>query len=139
MPNPDDWIDRAREYIGTPFHFGGRLKGIGVDCGGLLAGVAAEVGLEIEVPPSYSREDSLRQLMAVLRQTCEETQIRFMRAGDILVFSSRRMPGHCGLFTGEGTFIHAYDSPSVQEVVETPLSEAWRERVVKVYRPKGLG
>lgn len=34
----------AETWIGTPFHWQGRVKGAGVDCKGLLAGVAAACG-----------------------------------------------------------------------------------------------
>ncbi len=35
-----DVVRTARTWLGTPYHHQGRLKGVGVDCAGLLIGVA---------------------------------------------------------------------------------------------------
>ena len=42
----------AHEWLGTPYHTGGRLKGVGVDCLTLLAGVFSEAGLvgQVDIP-----------------------------------------------------------------------------------------
>lgn len=37
------WAE-AQQWIGTPFRWQGRIKGVGCDCKGLLAGVAAACG-----------------------------------------------------------------------------------------------
>lgn len=34
----------AETWLGTPFHWQGRVKGVGADCKGLIAGVAAACG-----------------------------------------------------------------------------------------------
>ena len=38
----------AQEWAGTPYHHRARIKGVGVDCGQLVAGVFEEAGL---IPP----------------------------------------------------------------------------------------
>ena len=35
-----DVVRMARTWLGTPYHHQGRVKGAGVDCGGLVIGVA---------------------------------------------------------------------------------------------------
>ncbi len=132
---PETLIQTARDYIGTPFHFGGRLKGVGIDCGGLLVCAAGELGMKLEVDPAYTRQASFDALRNALDRHANQIKGARPSKGDILLFSARMMPGHCGLFTGEGTFIHAYDSPSVCAVVETELDEGWQDRIVRIYRP----
>jgi len=53
-----DWRERtiaeARTWIGTPFHHGASLKGVGVDCGQFVFGVYRNVGvMQDEQFPSY--------------------------------------------------------------------------------------
>jgi cell wall-associated NlpC family hydrolase len=134
-------ISKAREYLGTPFHAGGRVKGVGVDCGGLLACVMQDLGHEVSAQPISSPGQALAAILAAASQRAElvwQVPAPFdgtvLRTGDFLVFSSMALPGHCGLLTGEGTFIHAYDSPSVRRVVETPLDERWQARIHAVFR-----
>ena len=45
--------DEAVTWISTPFVHQGRIKGVGVDCVGLIAGVAAKVGYTPDVPSNY--------------------------------------------------------------------------------------
>lgn len=139
MITSENLVATAREYVGTPFHFGGRLKGVGIDCGGLLACVVQELGLAVEIPRTYDRTQTLAPILRALEGRCDRITNGSLREGDILVFASRSLPGHCGLYTGEDSFIHAYDSPSVSEVVETPLSDVWRDRIAFVYRLRELG
>jgi cell wall-associated NlpC family hydrolase len=140
MISGEDMVSKAREYLGTPFHYGGRLKGVGLDCGGLLIAAAAEFGVGVEIP-SPPRGAALAVILKALAPCSLPVPLTDLRAGDVLVFASRLMPGHCGLLTGEGTVIHAYDSPSVRAVVETPLDARWRARLVGVFRiaPKPTG
>lgn len=41
-------VAEALSWLGTPYHHGARLKGIGVDCAGLLIGVSKALGLKPE-------------------------------------------------------------------------------------------
>ena len=129
---PDHLIQKAREYIGTPFRFGGRLKHIGVDCGGLILCAVTELGLSPEAPTNYTRQTALQTLQETLNQHCQKVETQ--QPGDILLFATKQLPGHCGILTAQNTFIHAYDSPSVSQVTETPLDARWQSRVIAVYR-----
>lgn len=134
-------VEVARGYLGTPFHFGGRVKGVGVDCGGLLVCIARDAGMKVDDEPRATRENALEAIHAVAGKHAEvvwrvggDSSIPSPSCGDILIFSCRAMPGHCGIFTAEGSFVHAHDSSSTGMVVETPLDERWMSRIVAVYR-----
>lgn len=88
----------ARTWIGTPFHHEGRLKGVGVDCGMLIAEVFTEAGL-IERPsfapysPQFHlHKDDPAYVREVLRFTHE---IEAPTApGDIVIYKVARQHAH---------------------------------------------
>lgn len=138
-----DLINTARTYIGTPFHHAGRVKGVGVDCIGLLVCVAQELGFVIEDTLNYAAtQDEYPLMVASLERYCTEISSEDASAwesGDVLVFRDRRINNHCALFV-EGSakqspgMIHAYSTGGVNKVVEHGLDSNWKRRIAKVYR-----
>lgn len=49
-------VAMARSWLGTPWIHQGRLKSVGVDCGGLIIGVGKETGLLDFDTQAYSRK-----------------------------------------------------------------------------------
>ena len=53
-------IAEARSFVGTPFHFGASVKGVGVACGPFLiacyAPFAREAGLTLPDPPPFAAD-----------------------------------------------------------------------------------
>ena len=45
MTDRDRVIEEARTWLGTPFHFGARVKGVGVDCAQFIAAVYEAAGI----------------------------------------------------------------------------------------------
>lgn len=126
----------ARGWIGTPYHHGGRLKGVGVDCAGLPIGVARELGAVVREDLNYSASsDNLERMLAGVSLYCRQKPVEALRAGDILVFRSRTMLNHMAIYSGEGTIIHAYTSAG--RVVEHGLSHGWRAAIHSVWRLRG--
>lgn len=56
MINPQHIVDEARSWVGTPFRHQARIKGLGVDCVGLLVGVGEVLGLEVYDQTGYGRQ-----------------------------------------------------------------------------------
>lgn len=126
----------ARQYLGTPFLHQGRVKDGGVDCIGLLAGVAKELGVPHKDSTDYSTDLSNQNLLYELkRQPClEERPVTAKpETGDILVFRVRKRPQHVGIKTDYG-FIHTHQT--VNKVVEVPLNPKWEARITNVFRIK---
>lgn len=127
----DDFIAQTRTWLKTPYHHQGRVKGVGVDCIGLLVGVGEEMGIDISnVPTDYGRYPSAEFLFRSLAETGHVTRTRDPKPGDIVLFRVRGQPTHFGLLTDYG-FIHA---DMVFGAVEVPLDEKWRARVVRTYK-----
>ncbi len=134
--------EAARSWLGTPFKHQGRMKGVGVDCLGLLVGVALKLDLKDKsgeplvtldrlgyghFPDEIALQSALENALHVRAEPC---------IGAIGLFTIDGRTQHLGIFgdygAGELSLIHAY-APH-RKVVEHRLSEEWLERVVGCYR-----
>ncbi len=128
-------ISQTKTWLNTPYQHQGRLKGIGVDCSGLVIGVARELWLKnkygqpIQDISGYPRILKPDFLAAALLEQFEPTQ--HPQPGDIILFRIKRTPQHLGLLT-QDSFMHAY--AEVGRVVETRWDDYWRERVIAYYK-----
>ncbi|WP_458790290.1 NlpC/P60 family protein [Yoonia sp. MH D7] len=130
-------VEIARAWLGTPYVHQASKQGAGTDCLGLIRGIwRALHGAEPELIPRYTADWSEpqgqevlwaaadRHLLAVTRET--------LQAGDVILFrmQPRAVAKHLGIVACAGpspTFIHAYTGHGV---VESPLSQPWRKRIV---------
>lgn len=124
----------ARTWLGTPFHHQGRLKGVGVDCAGVVIGVADSLGL---IPDFTDFTDYARDpdgtMSLILDLHMDRIPRVHMRAGDVLHVAWSRLPQHVGILTGKGTLIHAYGKAGC---VESTLSGSLLRGIRQVYRFK---
>lgn len=130
MATREQVLAEARSWLGTPFHHQGRLKGVGVDCIGLVVGVARALGMAATDRPGYARTPDGETLTAAL--DAQMRRIKAADAGDVLLLRIRRLPQHVGFLGEGGTLIHAHSG--ADKVVETPMTDRWWERVVAAYR-----
>jgi NlpC/P60 family putative phage cell wall peptidase len=136
MSRPDV-VATARSWLGTPYRHQCSTKGAGTDCLGLLRGVwRAHLGPEPEAVPNYTRDwsepEGAEELWRVATQHLVQKDLSNEAAGDVLLFRMRAgsVAKHLGIAASLGnapTFIHAY---SGHGVVESPLSQPWRRRIV---------
>jgi cell wall-associated NlpC family hydrolase len=144
----DRIVVAARSWLGTRFHHQGRLKKTdrhkgGVDCLGLLVGVAGELGLTradglplmaldetdyAHYPDTIRLKQKLSQALAVIPHAG-------IQAGDILLLATDNQPQHLAIvsdFQQRLGIIHAY-APA-RCVVEHVLDGYWQERIAAAYR-----
>lgn len=136
MTGPDI-VSIARGWIGTPYVHQASKQGVGTDCLGLVRGIWREMhGAEPEAIPRYTADWAEPQGQEVLWAAADRhlrTVTRDKLAeGDVILFRMRRtaVAKHLGIVASTGeqpTFIHAYTGHGV---VESPLSEPWRKRIV---------
>jgi len=143
--NGDAVVAAARGWIGTPYVHQCSALGAGCDCLGLLRGIWREVlGAEPEVIPAYSMDWSEPQgeerlWAAAARHLAGKTR-DCETSGDVLLFRMRDqgVAKHLGIqarIGPEASFIHAYTGHGV---VESPLSQPWRRRIVARFEfPRG--
>ncbi|MHC5053633.1 MAG: NlpC/P60 family protein [Planctomycetota bacterium] len=136
-PWADEIIREARTYLGTPFRHQGRLRGVGVDCVGLVVGVGRALGILDHDNTAYPRQPDGETLLAELRAHMDEVTLADVGPGDVLVFwflRRRRWPQHIGIATDTG-IVHTH--AHVGRVVEHGLDDAWRARLCHAFRFRG--
>lgn len=115
----------ARTYIDTPYQHQARLKGVAIDCVGLIIEVAKELDY---VPKefnysNYSRVPDGKLLIERLENHMIPVSQQEMQVGDVICISFSRHPQHVGILGdyrhGGFSIIHAAMPPG--RVIETRL------------------
>jgi len=106
----------ATAYLGAPYCRGGRGQPC-LDCSGLVLAAYREVGLDLP-----------RSTAAQMRSG---SPVESLEPGDVVFFAARRgcpecRVTHCGIYLGEGQFIHASRSNGV--MVSELAERHWRQR-----------
>lgn len=127
----DRVISQARTWLGTPYHHQGCLKGVGVDCIGLVRGVYQEL-FNVEVPElqNYSADwgdsNGKEDLVEIGRKYLVSTDD--IQPGTVVLirWGKNRVAKHCMIMTGEDRAIHAYNRSPVSEI---NLNNWWLRRI----------
>lgn len=125
----------AREWLGTPWHHQGRLKGVGVDCAGVVLGVARDLGLSEFNMTGYGHRPDGRELEALCYSHMTPVPPADARPGDVLLIEVDNQPQHLAIVTDAG-MVHAY--APLRRVVEHRLDDAWTARIVAAFRMPGV-
>lgn len=142
MINRTNIVDTAREWLDTPFHHQARLKGIGVDCVGLVICVSKELGL---LPPdfnitAYPRLPDGRSFLFHADAHMSRIPKEDMQPGDAVVVSYSGDPQHIGILGnyrhGGLSIIHA--SSEAKRVIETRLMFSQHMTFVGAYSLPGV-
>lgn len=136
-------VAEARSWIGTPFQHQQRLKGVGVDCAGLVIGVARELGL---VAADFDVTGYSRAPDGTLLELCDANMARIgqdqMQPGDVVVVSVESDPQHMGILGdyvhGGLSIIHAASIGPRQAVIETRLMFSRAMTFVAAYSMPGV-
>ncbi len=113
-------IKEAREWIGTPYHTGGRVKQGGCDCGTFLLGVLENTKLLPHVDLPYYPEDiachcAVPRYLIKIQEYCNKVTDGSRCAGDILVykFKGSKVPHHAAFVYDDELMIHSYTRQGV--------------------------
>lgn len=142
MTSQAEIVAAARGWIGTPFQHQARLRGVGVDCIGVVIGVAHELAISDYDITGYGAAPYAGLVMQEAERHLERVPAEAMRAGDVLLLRIENDPQHFGIVAEVPLgpdlprFVHAFSK--VGRCVETALDRFWRARVVGVYRFRGL-
>ena len=148
-----DIANIARQYLGTPFIYGGRDPVHGLDCFGHLLLVARQMDqcpLDFDLPPYTSPPDPTL-FDQYLPQFMNEVLLWNMGPGDVVVLRAavggkRRREGaigeprHLGIIgdyqpaPGHLSLIYVNESAGLHRVTENRLDEETRGRIYKVFR-----
>ena len=112
----DAIISTARTFMGVPYVFGGTTPK-GFDCSGLLQYVFKMNGLSI---PRLADEQYKLGKSAKINQ---------LTAGDLVFFTTYTSGvSHCGIYVGDGKFLHASSSKGVR--IDDLDDDYWKKRFV---------
>lgn len=149
---PEQVVEAARAWIGTPYHHQGATKQAGTDCLGLIRGVFFDLhGFHPELPPAYTpawgeygkeelmMEAARRNLVTVSTAAVGHVlPIAEQRweVGDVLLFRARlgAVAKHCGIVSGDDRMIHSYSGYGVRE---TSIG-IWGSRTAGVFKFPGI-
>lgn len=144
-------IAEARSWLGTRFHHQAAIKGVGVDCAGLVRGVGKETGLldisaaRWAVYANYGRAPHPERMRAALNEFMHPIAPEQARIGDVCWLAWREdLPMHLAILsahpiggaTARPTIIHALADND--KVIEHGFSKEWRDRVDSWWRFPGL-
>lgn len=133
-------IKEAHEWMGTPYVHQESAKNIGVDCAGLVIGVALNTGIitpeEKAKVPTYSPEWHMHnrdeKLVGILLDFgCKEIPVAKAKAGDIITFIFGRVNSHLGILVTPTDFIHARHD--LGRVCVNMLDGDWKVRAQRAF------
>lgn len=140
-------VQTALSWIGTPYHNHARIKGVGVDCAQLVAGVAFECGIidkyTLErIPTNYNPQhhihSSEEKLLKLLKDFgCLEIDKELTKPGDIVTFKYGRATSHLGIVVSDHTFVHAEGRGS-RSVIEMFWNEDFLKRWTYTFKFPGV-
>ena len=133
-------VEAARKYKGAKYRHQGRSKITGIDCAGLLAGIADEFGFKYTDQFRYGRNAERFKLREEMDKRLVKVKKEDLQPGDMLLLKIDIVPQHTAIvsdyYLGGLGMIHCYDR--VKKVVEHRLAKIWLARVVQVYRFPGV-
>lgn len=141
-----DIVREARLWIGTRYRHQGRVKGVGVDCIGLVGGVASAVGVPNAAAwaadremHNYARTPDRMLLLRACDRFFDVVPLPAARSGDVLLFALQEQPRHFAILVDEHRqrIVHAYALLAARRVVEQGLPIA-RATILGAYRFKGV-
>nr|DAE53970.1 MAG TPA: cell wall-associated hydrolase [Bacteriophage sp.] len=147
MTGGDKIVQAAMRWLGTPHVNGACVRGRGVDCGHLLAGVVIDAGLisrsDVHLPDNYPHDWHLHRsdpwFLNYIQAYCDE--VTDMRPGDFLVWQYGRCVSHAGIYMGHDTVCHAYvDMGTVLSNIHDVMfcDAVGHSRLRGIYRFRGL-
>lgn len=137
----DKIVEKAREWIKTPFHEQGRHKGIGCDCIGLIIGIAKEIGAISLTGKQWDECDVLKYdtdkdstiMLELLPKHFPITKTPF-EVGNILLIEVMPNQYHLCLITNETPLKIIHSCNSLGVVTEHKIIPNWKEKIKNIFK-----
>lgn len=134
-------VAEARSWLGTPYHMGARVKGVGVDCAQLLVAVYEDLGLveHVELEPYHPewflhRSDEL--FVNGIAAYCHRVGglMTKTRPGDIVLYRYGRAVSHGAIAVGTDLVVHAVRQAGRVTLEESGAGSPLSARLDSVWR-----
>lgn len=145
MANKTDVVAEARAWLGTPYQHQQRLRGVAVDCVGLVIGVARALGL---CGPAfdfggYGRTPDGRSMLAECDAHMDRVARENIAPGHVLVLRYQHDPQHMAIAAnylhGGLSIVHALGTVDGKgKVIEQRLAPEILARLVQAYALRGM-
>lgn len=127
----------VKTFLGTRYKHQGRLKGVGLDC----LGVVVELMKELNIYKggdkiNYSRYPDGHELYNSCKEWLVEKPINQMQEGDVLLMRFNEEPQHLAVLVDNNNIVHAYIMS--KKVVLHRLDEEWKSRIIAVFEFKEI-
>jgi cell wall-associated NlpC family hydrolase len=134
-----DIVSAARSWVGVPYKHLGRDRS-GVDCAGLIMGVAKEFGIEPEAPRAYSNQPKGATLLVPADKQMWVVKRDRLIPGDVVVLWAwtPNEPQHFGIVADHPhgvSFIHAFSK--FGKVTEQSWNRFWNKHFTGIYNYPG--
>lgn len=128
-------VREAREWLATPYHHQGAIRGVGVDCAYLLIRVYHACGLIPDIDPRPYPADwhlhrSEQRYLSWVEQYAE--QVDDPQPGDVALYQYGRCISHGAIVINWPTIIHAYKGEGC--VLDDGASGKMADRLVGFWR-----
>ena len=133
-------VEEARTWIDTPFRDQGYTKGIGVDCLGLIKGLARDLNLckkdianmsDFTLP--YGKMPNRSVIIPALKRHLVLISRDELDIADIILYLGRHEPQHLAIKTDTG-IIHSYQPYGAVKEHSMTLEWANPSRMLGIYR-----
>ena len=140
-----DVVAEARSWINSPYHHQARLRGVGVDCIGLVIGVGRALSLcapDFDFT-GYGRTPDGKTMLSECDRFMTRIQRDEIRPGNVIVLRFERDPQHMAIVAdylhGGLSMIHALGTVDGKgKVIEQRLSAEILDRLVQAYALPGI-
>lgn len=112
-------VAEAISWLRTPWHHMGAVKGVGVDCGQMVAKVFIEVGLVEEFSTGYysmqhhlNREEEM--IIAIVERFAVPIPEEAIKPGDIVLYKFGKTFSHLGIIVDWPLIVHAFVRTNVE-------------------------
>ncbi len=138
-------VQEALTWQGTQYHHRACVKGVGVDCTGLIEGIGKALGVLPPTwePPLYSPEWHLHHneqvLLTVLAAlACSPRALDARQPGDMVIFQYGRVASHTAVLVARDPDYIVHASSEARCVVHQRLSGPLMQRLRAVYTFPGM-
>jgi cell wall-associated NlpC family hydrolase len=127
-------IASAEKYLGTNYVYQGNTV-FGIDCIGLIYRTFADLGVEVEYPRTYNKEE--HYTMNTWFRDRFNITLR-PKEGDIMTFhNGQGLVHHAAFFISEEKIIHSIDDR--RNCVHYAPMRFWKDKVYEVYDVMSYG
>jgi cell wall-associated NlpC family hydrolase len=126
MENWRDWVvQEARTWKRTPYVHQGRVKGVGVDCGGMIYQIFNHLlplpAFPTDYPQDWAMHKGDNEIYLSFIMPFIKPVPKPVKAG-LTLFQFGRNFSHGAIFTEKGTYVHAYGRNDFGKVIESSPS-----------------